>query len=164
MTEFPFFPLIRKALLASPEQDLRVLSRRVLSMIPVEQQGAVLAQCIYRAMCDENRHIRNTPSLVSAETREARTAAQNPGESRWKRLAPALRVRYSIAGTWKSLADCSAEDCDVLARDYADRAASNAALERKFRALADEMRATGVKTVAQLSGETLTELDLGVAA
>lgn len=152
MTDFDLNALIDRAL-ASKEPDPHVIARRLVTRIPDEQLRELVGALLVERVTLRMRMQRNTNLLgQSIDDTQGRTAERTvQGRSRWER-----HQRYCVAGTWKFYPDLSADDCDVIADGYAERAAANAALEQRFRDLAKQLRASNVERVA--------ELDLGVAA
>ena len=167
MSDFNLSALIRETLSRSREPDPHVIARRLFARIPQEHRDAALVACLGdRVRIEIGRQRMHANGLVPAtDQRSADThisgvgGGDRVGRSKWSRLAPALKQRYSVGGEWKMLADCTAEDCELIAEEYARRAAEQAAVEARFRELAKRLRAAGVATVADL-GAT----DLEVAA
>lgn len=153
MADFDLDALIRASLDRSREADPHVIARRLIARIPDEHLRAALAECLG----DRVRHVMHLDRMRSAAPEVPSPAGR--GRSRWEQAAPLLRQRYCVAGEWKLLGDCTADDCDLLADDYARRAAQQAAVEARFRRLAAQLRASGASTVSDL-GQT----ELGEAA
>lgn len=148
MSDFDLNGLIRDALASWKEPDPHVIARRLLARIPDEHVRDALAACLH-----DRVRLEVTRQRMSEPPREAGTAGQirSKGKSRWQNFAPILMRRYCIAGEWKLLGECTAADCDLAADDYAKRAAEQAAIEARFRALAEQIRREGVERVADLA-------------
>ncbi len=79
-------------------------------------------------------------------------SASRVGVSRWQRYQ-----RVTVDGEWKLLADCTADDLDVIATDRESGAERLLAVAERFRTLAARMRAAGAATVADLDGADVLE-------
>lgn len=155
MTDFDLNALVDRAL-TSKEPDPHVIARRLVARVPEEELRAVVASLLVERVTLRMRMQRSDHLAPGHTPRDAHTChagASAAGRSRWERHA-----RYCVAGQWKFYPDLSADDCDVIADGYAERAAANAALEVRFRDLAKQLRGAGVERVADLAS------DLGVAA
>lgn len=152
MTDFDLNALVDRAL-ASKEPDPHVIARRLVARVPEDELRAVVASLLVERVTLRMRMQRNLPVGQRPSDAQSSPAAGTAGRSRWERHA-----RYCVAGEWKFYPDLSADDCDVIADGYAERAAANAVLEGKFRDLAKQVRTARVERVADLDS------DLGVAA
>lgn len=161
MSEFDLNALIRDTLARSREPDPHVIARRLVPKIPREQRDAALADCLGDRVRIEIGRQRMKASPVPAQDavdtqRTSGGGGVKVGRSKWTRLAPALRQRYSVGGEWKLLRDCTADDCDVIAEGYARRSAEQAAIQGRFQFLAEVLRGTGpTATVADLEPHVL---------
>lgn len=143
MSDFDLGQLIRDTLTRSREPDPHVIARRLIPRIPDEEVRAIMVECLHDLVRQEIRRARQALS-------EPTGGSASPSPSRWE------RYRYKPGGEWKLLADCTAEDCDLLADEYAERKEREAALERRFRNLAALLRAHNAATVGDL-GEDLEQ-------
>lgn len=154
MSDFDLNGLIDRAL-DGKEPDPHVIAKRLLTRIPQPELRAIAAALLVERVKLRMR-MQRSPSLGHPRNGNQSTSAEGTpaaGRSRWDRHS-----RYCVAGEWKFYDDLSADDCDVIADGYAERAAANAALELKFRDLAKQLRSARVERVAELAS------DLGVAA
>lgn len=161
MSEFNLNALIRDTLARSREPDPHVIARRLVARIPQENRDAALADCLGDRVRIEIGRQRMKTSPVPAHPDdgaqvELGRGGAKTGRSKWTRLGPALRQRYSVGDGWKMLRDCTAEDCDLIAKDYARRSEEQAALQGRFMFLAEVLRSTGpTATVADLEPHVL---------
>jgi hypothetical protein len=148
MTDFDLNALVDKAL-ASKEPDPHVIARRLVARVPAEHLRDVVAALLVVRVSLRMR-MQRAGLAADHPGRDAHRSnvGGKPGASRWQRHA-----RYCVAGEWKFYDDLSADDCDLIAADYQERADANAALAERFRETARLIRAAGAVRVADL--ETL---------
>lgn len=147
---FDLSTLVKEAVEKSDEPDPHVIARRLLLQIPEEHLREALGETLPAYV-----RIRGVQPARSGETagEPGRPGGSpKPGNNRWG------RARWSVNGEWKFERDLTADDCDAIAEDYAQRAAQNAAMEAKFRARAEQLRASGKHTLGEFDD------DLGLAA
>jgi hypothetical protein len=143
---------VRSALERWKEADPHVIAKRLVARVPEEDLRAVLADVLgdrVRIVIGQKRM--RTSGL--GERLAPPSAGLQRGASRWQVWSGDLTQRYCVDGVWKLLGECSADDCDSLAVDYARRAAEQSALEDKFRRLSARLRASGAATVADLGDQ-----------
>lgn len=143
--QFDLGRLIRGVLEKTDEVNPGVIARRLLPRVPGRERDRLLGDLLRDRVRQEIHAGRRGidfahPSLPSRRV----------GRSKWAVMAPFLRKPVCVGTDWKMVGDCTADDLDVVASDYARRAAENAAYEGQFRALAGMLRARGVETVADL--------------
>lgn len=146
MTEFNLDVLIRDALDRWKEPDPHVIARRLLAKVPMEERDAIVLHGLAERV-----------SLAVRVQRSSGSVAEAPRAGRSWRQRYVERV--SVAGEWKMLGDCTAEDVDWLAESRAVESVKLAAVAERFRSLAARMRAAGAATVADLGDD-----EVGVAA
>lgn len=151
MTDFDLNGLIRETLDQSSEADPRVIAHRLVARIPQDVRDAALASCLGDRVRIEIGRRRMHATVVSAEVA--------PGTSWRERAADMLKQRVNVAGEWKLLGDCSAEDFDSLADEAERRAAEQSATAAKYRRYALLLRKASCPTLSDLGTSRL-----GVAA
>lgn len=154
MTEFGVREFVRQKLAEWDEPDVHVIARRLLPLIPDDARDWLVCHALDVLVREQ---VRKTRSHSATESR-----LDSKSVSRWERHAPELMERYSVAGEWKLLGDCTVADCDWLAADYLKRAQENETIATRFRSLAALMRKRKAATVADL--ELDESQQLGVAA
>jgi hypothetical protein len=145
VSEFDLNATIRDALERWKEPDPHVVARRLLAKIPPGERDRLVLHGLTERV-----------TLMVRVERQSGGNTPRQGRSRWQRFAQ----RVNVAGEWKRLGDCTAEDVDWLAADRAEESARLAAVAQQFRMLAAQMRAAGVATVADLGDD----VELQVAA
>ena len=146
MSEFDLNALVRDALAEWHEPDPSVVARRLLLTIPAERHAEALEVCL-------RDRVRIVIGQQRMHVRESQRGNSRAGRSRWERHGPvfdALSQPYSVNGEWKPFGELTADDCDVLAADYARRAAEQAAMDDRFRKLARLLRSRDCARVADL--------------
>ncbi len=137
--------LVRAALDDSPEPNPHVIARDLYGRLSEEQRTQLAIEGLAARLSLAARVERG----ASVDTPQA----PRVGPSKWDR-----HERYAVAGEWKMLGDCTAEDCDVLAREREEQAERLSAWAARFRALAARMREVGAATVSDLGVTVLEEV------
>lgn len=134
----PLTAAIRGVLDKSKEADPAVIAKRaVMKLTDDECREALMLAARTEARIEMSR------------ARMAANAAPVTA-SKWDRHRSDLRLRVSVDGHFKLMADCTAEDFDWLAADRERQATALAQQAENFRRLAAEMRAVGAQTFAAL--------------
>ncbi len=144
--------LIVDELRTSNETDRDLLAKAVIARIDDSDLPHALFEAVRRCVAQEvtrERMVRVKPD----------TSADAPASSRWDDVAHVLRQRLPVAdGSWKLLADCTADDLLHAARVRREHAAENLAAAERFEAAAAVLSQRGERTVGDLPKSVVREV------
>lgn len=127
------------------ESDPRVIAATVLKEIPDnklrEALGVALVAYVSRMVTRQRRGV-PLPRYAPRPTVPSHKVAAVRSE--WAKF---LAERVQVHGTWKTVADCTVTDVEVLASDRRETAEKNLAHAKRFEDLAMRMKAQGAATV-----------------
>ena len=152
--------LIREHIATAESVHVRDLSEGIAESVPSGELRDALRECLPHLV----REVLNStrpPVVVPAPTYSAKIARRREMAEAWRRQLDAF---YSVGdGEQKRLGEFSHAELVALADELHHQAMSNLAREKRLRALADEMQATGCDRLADLP-ESVLSVQLGVAA
>lgn len=131
---------VRELLANGKPVDPHDVTKKLIGVLPNSVIDDLVWRGAYEMVCHEIRLLRvHTPGPS--------------GPSRWDRhrvIVEGLGDRIRIAGQWESLADCTAAMLDTYAGEQDARAEELRGAAKRAADLAAQIRAAGVKTVADL--------------
>lgn len=141
---------IRRQLEDGENADPAAIANEVMQLVPNDAVRDLALMGVHYAVRQEITRSRR-PSLETVAVKSVRV-----GKSRWKRhqiFIDGLGDRLAVAGVWKMVADCTADDLEAYAEEQEARASSLAATARIARDQAEALRSSGCATVADLYRE-----------
>lgn len=142
---------VKATVATTTQNDPREIAAEVLAAIPDDE----LRECLGHALTvyistylTSRRTGVPTPEKLAASkpVSPVRSAKVNAIRDHWAKF---LAERVQVGGTWKTVAECTVQDVQALARERREVAAKNVAHAKRFEKLAEDMQAQGAATVAE---------------
>jgi len=161
VAEFDLETIVRAAIEQAESPDVPALAARLEQDIPQDRMAEALREtlpCYVRAQLSLYR---------TAMLRRHRAAAKERQRSpKWERVAEATRSRWwhvsvPVRGgrtVSKWLGDCTVEEVRAVAAAYGQRASQQAAYEKRYSRLAEEMERRSAKLVKELPEAVIEEM------
>lgn len=138
-----------RGLIDGGEVDPHVIAAKVVPAIPDEQLRDLVAELLPDLVRELIRAMRKP--FVVAPTRNGK--ADVGAATRDPRTWPTW-----VGRQWRLLSTLTADDCEIVARQYQAAAEANTQMASRYMRLAEVLRAQGAETVADLPADMVTKV------